>query len=472
MDQDCDGTADNDAVDRTIWFTDDDEDGYGQSDTAQARCEGGTGLADADGDCDDTDGAISPAAIEVCNDIDDNCDASVDNDASDAQTWFTDGDGDGFGDGTPLVTCDEPLNSATEDGDCDDSDDTVYPDALELCDELDNDCDDEIDNGTEDALWYIDNDADGFGADGDSVESCEPIFGRSIHNTDCDDDNYETYPNAGEACNGVDDNCNGTVDENAGDATTWYLDGDNDGSGDPDDAIVACDAPTGASEFGDDCDDTDPLVGPEADERCNGLDDNCNELVDEDVETLEWYADVDEDNFGDEDAVTLGCEAPDGSVAEAGDCDDTDATVHPGAVETCDGRDEDCDEVIDNDVSPIDWYADADGDGYGDGSTAVNDCARPDGYVDAAGDCDDADDATYPGAEEACDGVDNDCDGDVDDGCETDTGEPIDTGGTGEGEPQGDRCGCSSQSGVPLGGWLLLGLIALARRRRGEALAA
>lgn len=105
------------------------------------------------------------------------------------------------------------------------------------------------------------------------------------------------------------------------------------------------------------------------------------------------------------------------SVESGGDdCDDTDEAVHPGADEFCDGVDDDCDGQTDESdaVDASVWYADADGDGYGDASSTVTACAEPDGFVENALDCDDTHAQTRPDAGEACDGVDNNCDGDID----------------------------------------------------------
>ena len=92
------------------------------------------------------------------------------------------------------------------------------------------------------------------------------------------------------------------------------------------------------------------------------------------------------------------------------DCDDNDAAVHPGADELCNGADDDCDDDIDEDaVDPTSWYADADGDGVGVGEATLA-CDAPEGMAAEDGDCDDEDAYRYPGADEVCDGLDNDCD--------------------------------------------------------------
>jgi hypothetical protein len=124
---------------------------------------------------------------------------------------------------------------------------------------------------------------------------------------------------------------------------------------------------------------------------------------------------------------SAGCDEPagahdddgDGYATNRGDCDDGDPGVHPGVHEYCNGFDDDCDgetdegEALDAEV----YYADRDGDGHGNPRLARSACSVPEGYVDETGDCDDDDATAHEGGEEVCDGADNDCDGELDEGC-------------------------------------------------------
>ena len=137
------------------------------------------------------------------------------------------------------------------------------------------------------------------------------------------------------------------------------------------------DADTGGDEgTGGDC--------AEAEVPYNGLDDDCDPDTPDD--------DLDGDGY---------------PLDE--DCDDGDPSVSPAAEELCNGIDDDCDGVVDPEV---DWFADEDGDGWGAGGGS--DCEPPAGSVDRGGDCDDADPAVNPDASEVCNGIDDDCDGEID----------------------------------------------------------
>ncbi|MEZ4464401.1 MAG: putative metal-binding motif-containing protein [bacterium] len=360
------------------------------------------GVEDGDGDgftaddCDDANPAIHPGATDICGDgIDQDCDGA------DLRCPAADRDGDGF--------------TAEADGgdDCDDGDPSVHPGAVDRCgDGTDSDCD-----GT-DPVCAADRDRDGHedaAAGGD----------------DCDDLDSSRYPGAPEVPgDGIDQDCDGA------DATAADVDADGDGF---------------APGDGGDCDDGDATRYPGAPERCgDGVDQNC-------------------------DGVDLDCAAAadlDGDGYPAGeDCDDRSSAIHPGATEICgNGEDEDCDGLdvacdgdLDGGVATLDSRRttnrgenpsgcdQASGPAWSLGlivlliaglrrrrgalwllplvaalpAPADAGCIDLDGdghqvlFFDQCGDdCNDLDPAVHPGADEICgDGADQDCDGQIDEGC-------------------------------------------------------
>lgn len=196
---------------------------------------------------------------------------------------------------------------------------------------------------------------------------------------------------------------------------TWYPDQDGDGYGDANDPGTDADeAPSGYALSNTDCDDQDPSAYPGASEECDGVDNDCDGEVDDGaLET--FYTDADGDGYGDEAAGVQSCEAPENGATTGGDCNDGDDAVYPGAAETCDGVDEDCDGEADEGVETLPCYPDIDGDGYGDYGTPSICCALGEGWVETDKvDCDDDNRTMYPGAREVCNLADDDCDGAVD----------------------------------------------------------
>jgi hypothetical protein len=161
-----------------------------------------------------------------------------------------------------------------------------------------------------------------------------------------------------------------------------------------------------------DCNDADPAVFPGASELCNHIDDNCDGDIDEGV-LLTFYTDTDTDGFGNPALSVQACTAPSGTADNEGDCDDTNPAVSPDATETCNDVDDDCDGDIDEDADQT-LFADTDGDGWGDATVSATGCPGS-GWVTVDGDCDDTDAQVSPSQPvDFCDGLDTDCDGDID----------------------------------------------------------
>lgn len=365
----------------------------------QTICEVGTDV-DGDGhdalecggdDCDDSDANRYPGNLEVC-------DAEGHDEDCDPRTYgFRDIDSDG----SPDAGCCNGDNCGT---DCDDQSTLFGPLATELCDGADNDCDGEVDEDVLATSWYPDCDGDLFGN-----ESLEPILGCRAPTDvpescgddqlrarwsdivgDCDDQNLLNRPVAEELCDGVDNDCDGEVDDNVQDYT-WYPDCDGDGFGRSSDSpLLNCNVPSGLPQVcadapaarwvtnDADCDDADSSVWPAAPQICDPSGDNsCNTAPNP----------FDSDGDGSDRAACGGS-----------DCNDNDSSMYPGAEDVCDGVDKDCDG----------YTEDADG----DGSLPIG--ATCTGSNAPKTDCDDTNPLSFEGATEICDGGDNNCDGEAD----------------------------------------------------------
>jgi hypothetical protein len=331
-----------------------------------ASCGEGANPAQCSDGVDNDNNGVADCHDEGCaeycgDDDDDDDDATGDDDDCEGE----DCDGDGY---------------TVADGDCDDEDPAVFPGAEEICDLADNNCDGTVDEG-------FDFDGDGF-PDGDDPDCAQNLPADQL---DCNDADVTIHPDAAEECgDGVDNDCDGAIDEN--------LDADGDG-------WATCDG---------DCDDDDPAVHPDADEVCNDLDDNCDGQADEGVPTYPYFPDGDGDGFGDPAGpVVEDCAEPPGHVGNQADCDDSDTGINPDAEEICNDDDENCNGVNDEGLPTDPYYPDLDGDDFGDADASpVQDCDQPPGFLADHTDCDDDDSAIYPGAAEiAGDGIDQDCDG-------------------------------------------------------------
>ncbi|MBN2800522.1 MAG: hypothetical protein JXX28_15380 [Deltaproteobacteria bacterium] len=234
---------------------------------------------------------------------------------------------------------------------------------------------------------------------------------------DCAPEDRFVHPGVEEVCDGVDNDCDGYVDE--GVSLTAWLDRDGDGWGDSAAARRVCAWPEDAADRGGDCDDRDAGASPDAEEVCDGADNDCDGQVDEGVDQP-FYPDLDGDGHG-AGAPIRACFAPQGYAASDDDCDDADPVTWPGAPEACDGVDNDCDGQVDEDPWLTPRWEDRDRDGAGDPSRPSLGCGDAPGLADNPDDCDDTDPAVGPLAVEAQgDGVDNDCDGYTDELAVTD----------------------------------------------------
>jgi hypothetical protein len=378
-------------------------------------------------DCDDTDPAFNPGAVDTADDGEDQ-----DCNGFDTITCFEDGDGDGIGGAATVEEtedgdCDDGIDQSSQTGDCDDAESDVYPDAPEACDSVDSDCDGSL----------VDDFAD---LDGDGLPDCadEDSDGDGDGDiTDCAPFDPAVHAGAAEACDDVDSDCDGSLADD-------FADLDGDDLPDCVDLDMDGDGHEGDDGDGSDCDDADSEVYPGADEVADdSVDQDCNG-----VDAVECYEDGDGDGFGSEVTVIEYengyCDDDDGHSDSSGDCDDDDPLVNPDAVESCNGVDDDCDGAL------LAGEADADGDGF----------------LACGADCDDAEATRFPANPEVCDGLDNDCD-------EALPGDEVDSDGDGlvdcEDPDLGPGCtvSCASaQTPGAAGGALLLLLPLLLRRFR------
>ena len=407
---------------------------------------------DGDGDPDEMDCApLEPKAHhnakEVCDGVDNNCNNQVDE-------GFADVDLDGMAN---CVDPDDDNDGDLDETDCDPLNANVYHGSKEACDGLDNDCNGKADEG------FPDLDGDGVAncvdvdSDGDldpDPEDCAP-FNPKIHHkaaelcdgidnncniqvdegwpdfdldglADCmdpDDDNdmdpdendcapldSTMHHAANEKCDGIDNNCNGKVDEGYpnfdGDGEADCIDNDDDNDGDPD--IVDCNPVNSGVHHG-------------AQEKCDGLDNDCNLQVDEPGAKgcTVFYKDKDDDGWGMSNKFLCQCgPQSDFTATKPGDCDDSTWSINPDGTEVCNNQDDDCDGVKDNAgaLGCENYYIDGDGDGYGSGQPSCVCWPTPPYVTKNGGDCNEASPSINPKVAELCDGIDNNCDGQVDEG--------------------------------------------------------
>ena len=395
----CDTAQDCDAL-----ASGDDDDSAGDDDDSAAPpspasigpfVDHGHPSIDGGGDCCDALGpgeGIYPGAAEVCDGVDQDCDGEADEGVE--ITFFLDGDGDGHGDATVTTeACSAPIDYVALGDDCADGTALQYPGNAEVCDGIDNNCDGVVPASEADV-------------DGDGHRACEG---------DCDDQDPYRFPGNPEHCDGQDNDCVGGVDEGwdedgdgftacgadgqppicleapaspAGDDDdSAAADDDDSAAGDDDDsapdAVVGCppdtSPPTATAD--DDCDDEDAARHPGAVEVCDGKDTDCDSTTFAPTSVADWNGDTEQDEDGD---TFMVCQ---------GDCLEGNRNVFPGAPETCDGEDNNCDgETL------------AESDEDGDGSRPCNDPP----------DCNDNNDQQAPGRpgpDVDAEGQDTNCDG-------------------------------------------------------------
>jgi hypothetical protein len=289
VDDDCDGLTDE-GLTFTNYYVDSDGDGYGVG-AAQSLCYNpGAGFATVDGDCNDANAAINPAAQEVCDNIDNDCDGLTDDadpSITGQSTWYADADGDTYGNASVTqLACVQPVGYVANNTDCNDANAAVNPAATEICNGIDDDCDGLTDDAdpsiTGQSTWYADADGDTYGNASVTQLACVQPVGYVANNTDCNDANAAINPGATEICNGIDDDCDGATDDGLT-FINYFSDNDGDTWGG---AFLGnfCVSPGGtAVTTSGDCNDANPAVYPGATEVCNGIDDDCDGLTDEGI---------------------------------------------------------------------------------------------------------------------------------------------------------------------------------------------
>lgn len=369
-------------------------------------------------DCDDKDADVNPGVEEICDGVDNDCNGKIDDGLN------PDADNDGYSPPAPESTCptgDKPLT------DCDDTTASIRPGRVETCDGIDNNCDEMLLEGEHD------DDEDGFFA-------CNGVKGG-----DCNDSDGTIFPGAIDQCgDGIDQDCKN------GDPTCECPDADRDGYKDD-----AC--------GGDDCDDGDAAINPDATEQCDDVDHDCDGNPHNGLSF-----DLDEDGH-----YRLGsCDEP------ADDCDDTSNAVYPGATEVCgDEVDQDCNGS--DLICPACMPEETESCYEGAPATKNVGVCRPGTRSCVDGDWGSCEDQILPGTETCENALDDDCDGDVDEGCSTGEGGSGGTGGSGGSGGTGgsnfpprssggddDGGGCNASGGGPALALLLAAALLLVRRRR------
>ena len=282
-DNDCDGEIDED-LPLFTYYEDLDEDGYGNANVFIEICNDSApmGYALDNTDCNDTEFLSNPGQVELCDEIDNDCNGLID-DGIEVFRYYFDGDGDMFGDPAFILdTCSvfPPINFVLNDFDCNDDDPNINPAVMEVCDAIDNNCSGIADDGLMKNRYYQDGDEDGYGNPNVVADTCilEPPIGYVDNDLDCNDDDSSINPDAMEICDAIDNDCNGFADDGL-DKNRYYIDSDADGYGDnafPVDTCIDI-PPIGYVADNTDCDDATASIFPTAtDIADNGIDEDCS----------------------------------------------------------------------------------------------------------------------------------------------------------------------------------------------------
>ncbi|MEZ4977732.1 MAG: putative metal-binding motif-containing protein [Chitinophagales bacterium] len=298
----------------STYYADTDNDNFGDPTNSIVVCSGTapTGYVANNLDCNDGNSNINPNGTEICDNIDNNCNAQIDENLT-LFTYYRDFDNDGFGDAnTSIEIClsSAPAGYTVDSTDCNDALSSINPNATDIPGNgIDEDCD------GSDATLVVDNDNDNYD-----------------NTVDCNDNNPAINPGATEVCDGVDNNCDGNIDEGLT-QFTYYIDNDNDGYGSPSSSISSCAsvAPAGYSANSLDCNDNNMNIHPNAAEVCDGIDNDCDGFVDNGLPLNSYYLDADFDGFGSPDSSINVCNAtaPAGYSVNSLDCNDGDINIHP-----------------------------------------------------------------------------------------------------------------------------------------------
>lgn len=223
LDENCNGLVDDGFV-LTNYYLDADSDGFGTMNNNISACFQPTGYVSDSTDCNDNNASINANATEICNDLDENCNEQAD-DGLVFVNYYVDFDLDGFGSlNTMENVCVQPIGFVTNALDCNDASSYVNPDAIEICNGLDEDCDGVNDNSVVFATFYEDADGDTYGDPATGQDFCLiPTEFFVANGDDCDDTNALVNPVAIEIWeNGIDDDCNpSTSDVSVGELTAF-----------------------------------------------------------------------------------------------------------------------------------------------------------------------------------------------------------------------------------------------------------